>query len=93
MANSVTIVFNRKKNASSKISSPIEIRKISKRKSYYISTGVKCKIYELKNGQVIKCLDMDSCSETISQMLNRVRELVCTMDEINNIAIKLNMET
>lgn len=92
MANSVTIVFNRKKNASAKICSPVEIRITSNRKSYYISTGIKCKIHEFKNGQVIKRLDMDSCNETISQMLNRVRELVGTMEEIDISAIKSNLE-
>lgn len=79
----ISVVFNRKKTASAKKSASVDIRVAYQGKSYFLATGIKCKLHEFKDGKVIKRLDMDSCNETIGKMLDGVRTIVGGMENIS----------
>lgn len=79
----ISLVFDRKKTATTKREGSVEIRITSNRKQYYIATGIRCNSTQWKNGKVVKRLDCDSCNETLIRQVDKVREITDRMGEID----------
>lgn len=88
----ISIVFDRKKTATPTKAASVEIRISQSGKSHYISTGIKCKSGEFKNGRVIKRLDMASCNERIATMCDNVRNIVSDMATLDMDKVKAKLQ-
>lgn len=89
MIANISLIFNRKRTASRKVEAPVEVRITYQRKTYYITTGIKCKLGEYRDGKIIKRLDMQGCNDAIAAMLDRLRETLITMDEMDIDKVKM----
>ena len=73
---SITLIYNRRHDASPTHASPIEVRVTAERKSIYLSTGVRCKSHEWNGSRVVRRLDADACNTTISRFTSAVADSV-----------------
>lgn len=83
----ITLVYDRRKKASSTKKSSVEIRITYDGKQKYISTGVMLFPYQWKNGKIINCQDALQISQALDKLLTNVRQVILEMIEEDNIDI------
>ena len=79
---SISTIFNRKNRAGT--TAGIEVRVTHLRKSYYISTGVRVRKSEWKNGMIVGRPDAPELNERIMQLTTNIQQVVndCLRDGI-----------
>jgi len=80
----VTLVYNRRKKEGE---ASIEIRITYEMKQKYISTGIKVKNEEWKNGEIVERSDAIQLNKELSRQVLDVRKMIMQMSEEGNIDI------
>ena len=83
----ISIVFDRRKVASSSTKAPIEIRICHNYKQKYISTGIMLYKNQWKKGKIINCSDIMQISETLTSIVSNIRSSILDMIRDGNIDI------
>ena len=91
----ITFVFDRRKIATQKIKSSVEMRITYQYKQKYLSTGIKLNVTQWKNGKIVNCPDAIQISQTLDSMLSNVRAILLDMMreghiDINEIPYRLD---
>ena len=81
----ISLIYDRRKVASTGRKSSVEIRVTYDYKQKYISTGIMLYPYQWKNGSITDCPDIIQISKTLDKMLKDVRQVIYSMMEEGNI--------
>ena len=84
----ITFVFDRRKTATQKIKSSVDMRITHNYKQKFIATGIKLNITQWKNGKIVNCPNAIQISQILDDMLSRVRSILLDMMREGHIDIQ-----
>ncbi len=83
----ISIRFDRRKNATATHEAPVEILVSYQQKKIYLPTGVRLKSTEWKNGKAVKRNDAPQCNLLIEEMLATTRDRTAELYRNGNFSL------